>query len=426
MAEENAASSREADIQYWTKHSEPVLRSLLRAAGSYTEEDTAVQLRILSQLAIPTMGPRPSKAAGPSTLTRGGTPFLPSINVSSKGNCVRYCWEMIGARGKDSDDPLAMQVTRDTVDKLAARFGLSTKWTDALLSTFALTRAEAQKVVEMAPRGFASVAPDGVGVEAPPTSFLFGMTGLDLSGSDVAMKLYVITKFKEVLTGKSCAEEVWDMLRSLKPAFEPEAIGKLQEFFDHDPDSSPFNMITIDCVKEAQLSGARVKIYVSTKSNAFRTVQNYVTLGGKLRDEETIKYLQQLHSVWHLLLQNPEGIPDDEVETPPTNISPFGHKLYFGIELRPGEKSPAIKTYIPTWMYARSDVETIRNYEAVFRALGHPWGEDGVYGKVFREVFGPPTHDRETTIHTDAAFLYSEKTGVYQTLYFSPPLARED
>lgn len=35
---------------------------------------------------------------------------------------------------------------------------------------------------------------------------------------------------------------------------------------------------------------------------------------------------------------------------------------------------------------------------------------------------GPAKHDRPTPVHCDASFLYSDKLGIYQTLYYSPPV----
>lgn len=60
--------------------------------------------------------------------------------------------------------------------------------------------------------------------------------------------------------------------------------------------------------------------------------------------------------------------------------------LYFSFELLPGQDIPTVKLYVPIWRYLRSDDETIRNLEAVLRMCHHPWGEDGTYGKIFRDA----------------------------------------
>lgn len=142
----------------------------------------------------------------------------------------------------------------------------------------------------------------------------------------------------------------------------------------------------IDCLDEAHLSEARVKLYINTRSNSFNTVRKYVTLDGKIDDDETNKGLSILRSIWHLLLQEPEGIVDDDFEKPLNDSFILCQKLYFSIELQPGADFPKVKSYLPTWNYVRSDEETIRNYEEIFRICEHPWGQDGRYGKIFTDA----------------------------------------
>ena len=144
--------------------------------------------------------------------------------------------------------------------------------------------------------------------------------------------------------------------------------------------------MAIDCVNEASLPDARVKFYVHARSNSFNTVRDYVTLGGRLQDESTLKGLAILRNIWHLLLQEPEGAVDDEFEKPLNDSSIFCQRLYFSFEMRPGRKFPEVKTYLPTWNYVRSDEETMKNYEEVFRRCGHEWGEEGRYRKVFESA----------------------------------------
>lgn len=141
----------------------------------------------------------------------------------------------------------------------------------------------------------------------------------------------------------------------------------------------------IDCVDEASLSDARVKLYVYTLSNSFETVRDYVTLGGRLQDETTLKGLDILHDIWHLLLQEPEGVNDD-YNKPVNDGSILCQKLYFSFEMRPGRELPEVKSYVPTWNYVRSDAETVQNYEEVFRRCGYEWGEEGRYKKLFESA----------------------------------------
>ncbi|KAF5125089.1 Indole diterpene prenyltransferase ltmF [Metarhizium anisopliae] len=412
------------DMKYWSDNFIPPVKSLLEATEAYSPSEQEAQLRILKEVVLPNLGPRPSKAVGPSHLTQSGSPLQLSLNASSN-NCVRYCWEMLGASGGHGRDPLAIQAARDIVASVSAKFGFSTKWSSALLSAFAVKPDEAQHIIDMLPQWLQSFVPEGV--EAAPLKRIpFALTAFDLKGSNISMKLYVNPKAKEIITGTPAAGEVWKILRTLTPAFKPEAIDMLEKFFAGLPEPSPIELVGIDCVDDAHLSDARVKLYIHTRSNSFKTVRKYVTLGGKINDEETNQYLEKLQPIWHLLLQEPEGPVDEDFEKPINDSSMLCQKLYFSFELQPGRDFPNVKTYLPTWNYVRTDEETIANYQEIFQICGHPWGEEGRYKKIFTDAFGSPAHGRKRPVHCDASYIFTEKKGVYQTLYYSPPLAEEE
>nr|J7FK08.1 RecName: Full=Indole diterpene prenyltransferase idtF; AltName: Full=Indole-diterpene biosynthesis cluster protein F [Claviceps paspali]AFO85419.1 aromatic prenyl transferase [Claviceps paspali] len=417
--QENDIAEKESDIRYWTRVVCPSVRSLLHAAGSYTAEDIEAQMRTLREVVLPDLGPRPSRAPGPSYLFQGGCPFQLSINTTSKANAVRYVWEVLGERGHTSDDPLAMQTTRDTVSRLSAKFGLSTKWSDVLLSALELTTKEAQKAVEKMPEWILEHLEKGA-VVPRIKNLPFGFVAFDLKESDVSIKLYITLKAREIFTGKSAADVIFDSLRNFTPAFKPEAIDMIQNFLSGLSEKMPLEVIAIDCVDEAHLSEARVKLYCHSTSNSFNTVKKWLTIGGKVKDENTLKGLQILRSMWHLFIQKPEGIPDDELETPVNLENALKHRMYFSFELKPGQDIPQVKTYLPIWRYAPSDEQAIDNFEAAFRQCHHPWGEDGTYGRIFRNALCAPP------IHGDLAYIYCEKRGVYQTIYVTPPLLEED
>ncbi|KAI1082127.1 P450 monooxygenase [Whalleya microplaca] len=409
--------------RYWTSHCVPPLISLMKSSGSYSDADQEAQLRILAEHVIPNLGPSPSMATSPSLLTQSGSPFQLSLNTSSSGNRVRYCWEMLGYNGGTDSDPLAIQAARTIVASLSITFGFTNKWSDVLLSAFAISRNEAQDVIARLPEWLENFVPRGVKA-APLRRIPFALIAFDLKGASASVKLYINPKAKEIVTGVPAASTVWGILRTLAPSFNRTAIDMLEKFLARSPVTCPIELIGIDCVDETQLSDARVKLYVHTRSNCFNTVYNYVTLGGQLCDEETNNGLAILRSIWHLLLQEPGGSIENDYEKPVNDASILCQKLYFSFELQPGKEFPKVKTYLPTWNYVRSDEETVLNYEEIFRKCHHPWGDEGRYGKIFTDAFGPANHDRKKPVHCDASFLFTDKTGVYQTLYYSQPLRK--
>nr|BAM84051.1 aromatic prenyl transferase [Tolypocladium album] len=412
-------SKSAAGRKYWTQLCTPILSSLLKSSGSYSAEEQETHIQNLSDYVIPNLGPRPSEAHTKSFLTQSGSPFQPSVNFSSKKTQVRYCWELLGPQGGSDSDPLAVEAAQDILSQLCKAFGYSTRWSDTWLSAFAPTLEEAKSVREMLPKWIATFTG---GAELPALKRVpFVFVAFDLDGAKTSMKAYYNPKGKEIATGKPASDLTWKVLRSLTPALSSTAIDLVEKFLAERPVFSAVELVGIDLVDEAGLSDARVKLYVHTENNSFNTVRDYITLGGRLQDETTLKGLAILKDIWHLMLQEPDGT-DDDYNKPVNDSTMLCQRAYFSFEMRPGRELPEVKTYLPTWNYVRTDLETIQNYEEVFRRCGFEWGKESKYKELFERAFGPANHDRPKPVHCDASYLYSEKKGIYQTLYFSPPL----
>ncbi|RDA85058.1 hypothetical protein CP532_3129 [Ophiocordyceps camponoti-leonardi (nom. inval.)] len=414
---DNDNISSSVDIAYWERNLAPVLSSLMKSAGTYSADEQEAQLRLLSEHVLPRLGPRLSAAHTTSFLTQNDSPLQPQMNFRPGKSTVRYCWEPLGAQGGSDSDPFAIDAAREALQHLSTTFHLCTEWSDALYSAFAPTMEEVRKVQEVLPKWLASFGPPSD--IPPPKRFPFSMIGMDMEGSRVGIKAYFNPKNKEFATGKPATDLAWETLRKLKPGLEPAAIDTVSQFLSQRPVPCAIELIGIDWVEEADMSDARVKIYVHSRNNSFNTVRDYVTLGGLIQDETTTNGLKQLSKIWHLLLQEPEGIPSEDYDKPLTGISAMYQKLYFGFELRPGRKLPEVKTYLPIWHYVRSDEETVRNYEEVFRLCGIPWGEESRYKKLFESAFGSVKHGRKVPVHCDASFLFSSSMGIYQTLFMT-------
>ncbi|GIK05236.1 aromatic prenyltransferase [Aspergillus viridinutans] len=377
--------SNAEDLDYWTHHCVPVLSSLLRSAESYLPADQDAQLRVLYEHVLPNLGPRPSVAHTRSFLTQSGSPFQPSINLSSGKPQVRYCWELLGHCGGSDSDPFAVEAAREILPSLSTAFGFCTRWTDAFISAFAPTPEEAKVTQAKLPKWLESFT--SAASEVPPIKRLpFAFVAFDLKGPKTSIKAYFNPKAKEIATGTPATEMTWNVLRNLVPCINPASIDVLAQFLTERSVPSTIELVGIDCVDEASLSDARVKLYVHSMSNSFNTVRDYVTLGGRLQDATTLKGLAVLRDIWHLLLQEPEGIVGDDYNKPLNDGSMLCQRLYFSFEMRPGREFPEVKTYLPTWNYARSDEAIVQNYEEVFRKCGHEWGMDGRYKKVFESA----------------------------------------
>lgn len=141
-------------------------------------------------------------------------------------------------------------------------------------------------------------------------------------------------------------------------------------------------LIAIDCGPESKQPSARIKVYVHTMSNSFKTVRDYVTLGGRLTDHDTLEGLGRLRGMWHLMMGEPEGINDEEWNKPLGGASFMQHRLYIGYEMKAGNSPPAVKVYAPLGSYHPSDSACIDNFKGVFRQCGWPMGKEGAFRKV--------------------------------------------
>nr|AGN73100.1 aromatic prenyl transferase-like protein [Epichloe aotearoae] len=420
------ATSDPRDVEYWSRHCKPVLKSLLKSAGSYSEDEQEAQLRLLCDHVLPNLGPRPSRAPYPSFITQTGSPFQPQINISNNKPRIRYCWEPLGPRGGSESDPYGVEAAREIVSSLSKSFGFYSQWNDTFVDAFAPSPEQVRDVQEKLPKWLAKQMPPGV--EPPLVRRLpFSFIAFELKDAKASIKTYFNPKAKELATGIPATEITWSALRNLKPSLNPASIDAVAKFLAEREVPSAVELVGIDCVDEADLSEARVKLYVHTRDNSFNTVRDYVTLGGRITDETTLEGLGVLRELWHMLLQKPEGIPDEGYDAPFSDKEGFAayQKLYFGFELRPSRELPEVKSYLPTWHYVKSDDVAVDNYEEVFRRCGQDWGHNSKYRKMFEEAFGPANHDRKVPVHCDASFMYSKTKGAYQSLYYSPTLEIE-
>ncbi|KAK7955215.1 Indole diterpene prenyltransferase ltmF [Apiospora saccharicola] len=416
--------------QYWTEHCTLTIGRLMKSTGSYSKEDVQAQLRFLGEHVAPHLGPVPSQAAvyghGPSLLTQTGSPLMPNLNISRAKAKVRYTVEILGSPGESENDPLAIGAARRILPTLTAEAGLSTAWMDPLLEALSLTKEECATVSERLPEWLASICNDPPAITRLPFCFV----AFDLEGPAREMKAYFNLKPKQLATGIPMSRTAFDVIRKLEQLNNPaglEALEALETFLDQRKGLITVELLGMDCVPPRDLAQARIKLYVNAASNAFHTVRDVVTLGGRRADQATAEYLATLRQVWHLLINEPRGLPvDDEGwEKPLKDPRLMSQRLYFSFELRSGMALPEVKTYLPTWNYAQTDEQIVRNYDEVFRLCGSEWGEGGRYRTAFESTFGSADHDRPVLCHTDASFFYTKEKGIYQTLYYSPSLSLE-
>ncbi|OAA34866.1 aromatic prenyl transferase [Metarhizium rileyi] len=411
------------DLSYWMHHAVPPLLALLRATGTYSAAEQGEHIRFLCDNVLPHLGPRPTKdSPANSPLTPSGSPLDLSLNLDAGRPMVRYCWEPMGAESPKDGNMYTDGTLRRCLASLSAELGFSRRWCDALMDALVPTTEEANTAQQNIQAWQSSQLPPGV-TPRLLTRLPFSALAFNLDGSRTSAKFYLSPTVKEMGSGKSMNETVWNVLRRLQPPISEEAIKTISQFLQDIPGLGNVGMVSVDLVKEEELSRARVKIYISITSNSFNTVRQCMTVGGLRQDETTLEGLEILRSIWHLLLQEEEAIADD-YETPVKDVSKMAAKLFLCLDVTPGQDLPSPKLHVPVFNYLKSDAEALRNFETILQKCNQGWAAEGKHRAAFETAFGDPSLDRGAPIHSYTSFSYG-KSGVYQTLYFSLPTGME-
>ncbi|KAK9440235.1 hypothetical protein VB005_04856 [Metarhizium brunneum] len=380
------------DLGFWMRHSISPLIAFLRAAG-YSAADQGEHIRILCEHVLPNIGPRPT-ALHPikSSLTNSGSPIELSLNLCSGKPTVRYCAEVLGSTWSKDGDIYAVETVQKCLTSLCAELGFSRRWSDRLLGAFTPTAEEAKRSQENLQKWMASLLPPGL--ETKPVSRLpFAAFAFDLDGPRALPKLYVSPKVKEIGSGSSTNETIWNLLRNLEPPINSKAVEAISDFLLEGVVSPSIDMLSIELVDEEDLHRARVKMYIHTTTNSFNTVRQCLTLGGRRRDETTMKGLETLKTIWHLMMQEKDQVADD-YEKPVNDAVQQAMKLFFSLEITPGKDLPEVKLYVPVFAYMKSDADTVENFEIMLKQCNQEWASSGRYRDMFETAlyvaFRPP------------------------------------
>ena len=140
-------------------------------------------------------------------------------------------------------------------------------------------------------------------------------------------------------------------------------------------------IFSVDCLPSAQ---NRLKMYMRTKYTSLNSIRATLTLGGVLLDSEPLlkQGLYELEKLWKLVLGKTLALGADE-ELVVNSHRTAGVLYYF--EMKPGQRLPVPKIYIPVRHYGQSDV-------AIEKGLGQYLREKGQeelvakFGRVMQEM----------------------------------------
>lgn len=375
--EETAAE----DFAFWDDYCKRYIDPLLDA-GHYSETERASHRDFIRKYVIPAIGPRPrpSVAKPRMAIAPHGGPSDPSINFTSKKALARFGFAVNGPLSFTAEDPLGVQTSYEALVRFAEDedSGVDLRWLDCLMALYP--------------------NPDEINVAADSSLYknysrrVALAAGVDFDGSRRNLKVYLSPFIKHAMTGKSENEIVFDAIKNLEPggpALRP-AVNLLEDYLS--TRTGDFYLgnqfIGIDC---ADPSKARIKLYMATDTARLDFIRTAMTLSGRLNDEYTVKGMEILRDVWHLLLGEPEGISADW-NKPPNKLDNALPGVFVSYEIRAGVELPDVKVYVPMWLYHKSDEAVVHNLDQIFtrlrdREVMGRWAWDGGIGEDYPQFF---------------------------------------
>ncbi|KAJ0300931.1 hypothetical protein COL516b_008105 [Colletotrichum fioriniae] len=393
--------------RWWWDKCAPLLNTLLNSAESYTPEEKADHLRVFRDVVVPSFGIPTPKAKVRPLLTYDGSTFEPSWNFT-KGDdgVIRYTFEPLGDTAGSTDDPFAGEIGRSMVPILSqVSSDVDMRWYEQLVDAWFLTPQEAIAARQAMPSF----------VKRIPQLFL----AYDMKRSKRILKSYHFPVLKHFATGATTSDLVFDMIPKLQPCGDRLAASaaKLQTYLTTCKEPCIVEMMAVDCIDPNK---ARVKVYARTTSNAKSVLADVFTLGGAQTDEATLKGVETAEKVWHLLLDEPQGMTADQRKDA-RDMQNLHKGICFAFELKPGAERIDIKAHLPWGQTASSDAQTMKNFAQALRNLEWDESADKFYRGATETSKLPGRDYSKPGGLSYVSYNYNE-TGPYMSSYFSPKI----
>lgn len=342
--------------RWWWDRTAPLLESNLTWSKGYTEQEIAEHMRTFRDIAIPTFGKPTPEAEVTPLLTLDGSTFEPSWNFQEGSDgVVRYTFEPLGDEAGTSTDPFASRIIPTLSSVLAsASSGADMRWFDQITNSWVVTSEEVHLARKNMPSHMKRV----------PQLFV----AFDMKGSRRLLKAYFFPVLKHFASGIPTETLALDMIRSLEPCGDRLAPSaeKLIKYLSTCTNPTPVEMMAIDC---ADPEAARVKVYARTQLNSIAALRDGFTLGGTQTDEVTMKAVEEVSKIWHLLLDERDGLDDDQSK-PPRELHTLHKGICFVFELRAGASRIDVKAHLPWCQTSASDNNAIENFSKALRVFG--------------------------------------------------------
>ncbi|KAK0622782.1 aromatic prenyltransferase [Immersiella caudata] len=389
------------DATFWWQTTGLPLGRLL-AVSNYTEQDQQSHLTWYRRFIAPALGPRPIAGVKPRFQpcpVYDGSPCELSTNFKERSpqRTVRFTVE---ATGQEAGTPADLFNQDETVRLLRSMIdylpGLDLHQFDVFSRTLFFSPEDAGALLPQVPKG-------------TPLSQVWLAFDLHRGGTILA-KVYFMPILKWIESGTPTKDLVFAAARAcIRHGSYEEPVRLLDDFLVREAGAFVVEMAAIDCIDSLD---ARIKVYLRTNVNTLSRAKHVLTLGGRLSGVSVAKGLEALSELWPILFRLGEEVDVETVE-----VFPDGSYCGCAVEMKAGSM-PETKLHIPVRKIVGTDAQICQSLASWFQKRGH--GRFATtYRKDLAHVF--PDHDLDGSrgTHTFVSFSFSERSGVYMTMYYS-------
>ncbi|KAI9045986.1 aromatic prenyltransferase [Aspergillus affinis] len=376
----------------WWKKTGPLLARLMSSAG-YTNESQRQYLKFFYTSVVPYLGPYPQTF--PSAMTHNELPLELSVNFQQLGGAkpvIRVAVEPLTSISGTSEDPYNLSPIREFLARLEELnpAGYDSRLFEHFYPMHTLDERECQLLQ----------ARSEAIRELSQVSF-----GFDFKPDGISIKGYTFPGLKCHAAGTDlCSLVIGSVQEYMGDSDRHDALCLIKEYIDTTEARANFGFVySQDCVTPEK---SRHKLYGRTRDISWEKVREIWTLGGRVNSPESGRGLEYLHGLWKVLQigENPH---------------PLGCHLVWNYETKAGLAAPATKIYFP--VYGMNDQGNVRAIARYFKHIGLD-GHGESYEEIVQDLF--PGFDLQHTSRLICwvSFAYTQKTGVYLSVYYHSSL----
>jgi DMATS type aromatic prenyltransferase len=309
---------------------------VLMDGAKYGPDEQQRVLTFVSDNVAPFLGPRPtSQQSTPQWKSFMTDDFSPLEYSWSWEACpkIRFSFEPIGYQAGTPFDPFNRITPLKCTDRLRVSIPNSNwEWFDLLKNLFYEKGQTHQQ------EGSAQLS-------SPSSIFL----AFDIGKQDLITKAYLVPVKAEQMS-KSRLSILDDAMTSLAKKSQIPAYSMLSMYLHSQEDTQPFHIIgvAVDCIHP---SISKLKIYLRRSETSFKSIVDTLAVGGRSITWNE-KAISELRKLWKLVLQLPDGFPDDQE---PTCKAHETSGILYNFDIKKGNEVPKTKVYIPVKHYGMND-----------------------------------------------------------------------